>query len=194
MPVIPLGYAQANFRYAGSALPHGAEWTLGLNLEGGGLTPVQVAEDLHGFYEAANFDTEMPSSMALQEVYVKFGPSETGASGVFTGTVTGTGSTATAPNCSWLIHKNTASGGRAGRGRMYIPGVEEATVGVDGDLDNTAVALMQTSSNTFWTAIGGSTFSPVVLHSEGSPITTPSVITSFTVDGACATQRRRMRR
>lgn len=191
---IPTGYAQANFRYTGTGVPTGAEWTLGLNLEGGGLTPAQVAEDLHGFYDAADFHTECPSSIALSSVMVKFGPDSTGPSGIFTGAVTGTGSTATAPNCSWLVHKNTPNGGRAGRGRLYLPGVEENAVGVDGDMDDTTQALLQASFDAFWTAIGGSTFSPVVLHGEGSPLSTPSVITSFTVDGKCATQRRRLRR
>lgn len=191
---IPTGYAQANFRYEGAALPTGAEWTLGINLEGGGLTPVQVAEDLHGFYDDANFHTECPSSIALQSVYVKFGPDSTGPSGEFEGAVTGTGSTAAAPNCSWLVHKHTGQGGRAGRGRLYLPGVEESAVGVDGDMDDTTQALLQASFDAFWTAIGGSSFSPVLLHGEGSPLSTPSVITSFVVDGKCATQRRRMRR
>lgn len=191
---IPVGFAQVNFRYGGPSLPQKGEWTLGLNLEGSGKTPAQVGADLFAMYAAANFDTSIASGVDLAEILVKFGPDQTGASAVVPAVETGKATGAAPANTAYLVRKLTGAGGRAGRGRLYMPGVPESMVGGDGDLDNTWQANLQTAWNTFYTSFGPSDFSPVLLHQDGSPISAPSLITSFQLDGMVATQRRRLRR
>jgi hypothetical protein len=46
----------------------------------------------------------------------------------------------------------------------------------------------------FYDDLVGNDYLPVVFHSAGSPITTPTPITSFKTDPLAATQRRRLRR
>lgn len=108
-----------------------------------------------------------------------------------TTTLNGTGSTAGLPNnCAWLIRKNTALGGRSGKGRSYLP----PFVGVEGDVDMRGVL---TSAQQLglqglvddWFA----GFDTVLLHDSLSPVSTPTPITQFVVDRQIATQRRRMR-
>jgi hypothetical protein len=106
--------------------------------------------------------------------------------------VAGTGSDNDIPvNCACLVKKNTASGGRANRGRMFVPPVYSgfttdtngALIGIDGTITAASVgsvaALLVTNE---WV--------PCLHHSDGSPGT---VITSYTGVDTLATQRRRLR-
>jgi len=103
------------------------------------------------------------------------------------------------PNCAQLIRKRTDLGGRRGRGRMYIPGLEEGVVDGVGNITTPAQAIFQADADEWMdkltTAIGARLYPPVVLHrSEGigaEPPPTP--IVSFVVERKIATQRRRLR-
>jgi len=193
--IIPSGFAQVNLMFTGSNVPTGAEMTFGVDHSGYSGTPVQAGEDIADIFDGADLEGLMNTSIALTGVLVKYGPNSTGPSGLFTASINGTGSSdGMSSNVAYLIHKNTALGGRAGRGRMFMPGVQEGEVDHQGDVDPTFLGLLNTRWSTFGANMAIADLPLVLLHAAGSPISTPTVVTSLTVDARVATQRRRLRR
>lgn len=98
------------------------------------------------------------------------------------------------PNCAFLLRKRTAVGGRKGRGRMFIPagvGVGEDSVPATGVMAEAQRAALETRYNNWIAALGPD---PVLFHDSDSPgSTTPTPITSLTVEARLATVRRRLR-
>jgi hypothetical protein len=135
------------------------------------------------------------SQVVLSSILVKNGPNSTGPSHELLinqpGTVTGDSD---APQVAMLVHKVTALGGRAGRGRMYQPGVPDAFVNGAGELTGTTAGIATAAYSLFRTILEESDTPMVVLHGEGSPISTPTPVIGLSVDTRCATQRRRNRR
>jgi hypothetical protein len=193
MPIIPDGFAQVNFVFTGGAVPTGAEVTFGLNIEEYGNPPASLAEDVGtAFFPVMG---ELNAGVNLTAVRAKYGPSITGPSGEFAFSEGGgDGGAASTPGLAWLVHKTTSLGGRAGRGRMYLPGLSEADVGGDGSISETPRALLEADLATFMGDLTSLLLIPVVLHGDESPISLPTAITSLNVDSLAATQRRRMRR
>lgn len=194
MAVIPDDYAQANFKFGGTGVPSGAEVTLGLSVAAGSPTPATIGADLIANW-MATIATVMPSSIVLEGCLVKFGPNDLGPSAEVSGGGPGTGGGAqTSIAVAILVQKLTAIGGRPGRGRMFIPGAQESEVAPDGTLSGAFVAGLQSELNTFYADMVTNGIPPYLLHSVGSPLTTPTAITSFQVQSVVATQRRRQRR
>lgn len=101
----------------------------------------------------------------------------------------------TPPAIAVLVRKSTATGGKRGRGRFYLPWCL-ATTSVDeaGNVSSAALTNLQTKASAFLAdlAAGPSPQPMVLLHQVGS--STPSPVTSLTVAGQVATQRRRQTR
>jgi len=192
--IIPEGFAQINAIHTGLGVPTGAQWTLAVAHDGftGGPTAVAQAFETillnSGLYANVNSDTDMTS------VLVKFGPNATGPSALEPANEPGTGGTAGAAAPAYLIHKVTALGGRAGRGRFFIPGVPEAAVGPGGVLASGVASAVTTAVGELLADLIAVDLPPVLLHNEGSPVSTPTTITDLTCDPVVATQRRRQRR
>lgn len=191
---IPTGYAQANLIFTGGPIPSGAQVTLGLDVSAFAGTPSEAAQEIQDAAVASNLVEQLATGVVLSDVLVKFGPDATGPSGNASGSETGLEGAATPPNTAILVQKHTAFGGRAGRGRMYLPSPNESKVDPTGLLDSTYVSNIQTSVDAFGAALSTAFLTPVVLHGENSPLTTPSEITGFSVSNRVATQRRRLRR
>lgn len=193
--VIPAGYAQANIVFEGAAVPTGAEMTIGLNVGTFGQPASVAAAGVFDAMDTANMNTLWTSVLQVSEVRVKYGPDETGPTGIHTAVLTGTlATTGAAPMVSVLVQKVTALGGRAGRGRCYMPGVIDGLVDASGGLDTGYQAAAQTSWDDFLAELIATDLEPVVLHGAGSPISLPTTITSFAVANQVASQRRRNRR
>ena len=193
MAVIPSGFAQINWKFTGTSAPRGAEVTLGVNISSFAGSAADAAAAAITAYND-NVDPITPATVTLASVLVKFGPNATGPSAEVPSGNAGSGGGASAsPNVAWLVHKVTALGGRAGRGRMYWPGVQESEVDPSGTLSSAFVTGAQTAMDGFLADLGTALLIPVVLHSETSPLSAPTTITELTVDGVAATQRRRMR-
>lgn len=96
-------------------------------------------------------------------------------------------------NTCMLIRKNTASGGRKNRGRMFVPpfNVAEEEVENSGQIAPAAVAAQTVGWNSFLSAIETGALFPFLYHSHVDDAPTP--ITSLTAQNLAATQRRRMR-
>lgn len=193
--IIPVGYSQVNLKFTGADIPTGAEMTFGVNNTSSDYTPdqvIQIVADAVGTAELADF---WNVQCVLSSILVKNGPNSVGPSAEetfsFPGTVTGDSDP---PQTAVLIHKVTALGGRAGRGRMYQPGVPEAFVNGAGELTGTTAGIMTAAYSIFRAYLEGEAVPMVVLHAEGSPISTPTPVIGLSVDSRCATQRRRNRR
>lgn len=101
------------------------------------------------------------------------------------------------PSVSIIVSKNTGLRGRAHRGRMYMPGVVETSVGEDGRLDSGYVTAWQTLVDNLHTALlaDASIFSLSLLHSETSPVANdPDILENFHVQTVVGTMRPRQRR
>lgn len=190
---IPAGFAQANFRFGGTGVPHGAEFTLGLDVDAFSGTAADAATAAGGA-ALGYLLGPLCTTVTLTEVLVKFGPTDTGPSGVYPAAGVGGNSNAQAPpNVAYLVRKQTALGGRAGRGRFYLPGVDESQIGPGGVLAGALIPTLQTAIDDFAADLATSFLIPVLLHGAGSPITTPTPITGLDLDSTVATQRRRLR-
>lgn len=191
---IPDGYGQVTHLFGGAALPLGAAVTYGFTRGMNPSPPAEFAEIFHDAF-ADNIMSQVGTSVTLLSTLVKFGPDATGPSAEFADPRTGgNAGTVLGPNTAFLVRKQTAMGGRAGRGRMYIPGVRETSADDAGVLQPASVALMQAEVDAFLVQVGAANVNLVVLHQAGSPLTTPTDITGLQVDGRVATQRRRLRR
>lgn len=192
MPVIPnSSFAQVNYVFSNDSNPNPAEITLGL---GGDFSDGATVTD---FLAGAFADRILPflsDNIALVATRLKVGPNSTGPS--FENTVVTEGGDtglAVPANTSILVRKVTASGGRAGRGRWYLPGLRESRVDSGGNIDGTYVSDLGAALDLYFDDLEGADLIPEVLHGAGSPIGTPTPITSFQVQSRAATQRRRMR-
>ena len=202
---LPSGFCQASIRFTGAPLPSGAVCTLGLSHSDiVGATPASVAASLSTALTASgrpfSSGSNLSAAITLASILVKFGPMATGPSAeLAVGTAIGAGGVDTPPpNTAVLIAKNTALGGKRGKGHMFHPGLIETQVTSAGAVDPAQVTGMQLKWNSLWTQLDSIALRPVLLHSYDpdageSPIA-PTPITSFTVQATVASQRQRLRR
>lgn len=192
--IIPDGFAQINAIHTGAGVPTGAEWTLGVGLDTFTGTPNDLAKAFEVWLLASALYVQVSASVTMTAVLVKFGPNATGPSSLEPANQPGTDSSESTPAPSFLIHKNTDDGGRAGRGRFYLPGVPEIDVEIGGALSSGKATAVNTALGILKSEMEADGVIPMVLHGAGSPLSTPSPITSFSCDARIATQRRRLRR
>jgi len=192
--IIPEGFAQINAIHTGNGVPTGAQWTLGVGLEDSLFTPETLAKAFEIWILDSSLYTQLGSDVVLSSVLVKFGPNATGPSFLEPANEPGNGGTGSSPNVAYLTHKGTSLGGRAGRGRAFLPAVPESNVNSNGLLVSGVATAVSNSLQSILDSMTADSVVPVVLHSEGSPITEPTAITAWTCDARAATQRRRLRR
>lgn len=96
------------------------------------------------------------------------------------------------PATCLLVRKKTLLGGRAGRGRTFLPGLVEGGVSPAGFLTGDTAAVLA-AGEAWWDEIisTGLDSTPVLLHTTDEH--EPSVITAFEASSQVATQRRRLR-
>jgi len=105
----------------------------------------------------------------------------------------GSNSIACAPaNCSVLMTKRTALGGRKHRGRCYLPPMffDESQINAAGVFDIFRATEVQDEWDNSVTELTSRGWLPVLHHSDG---TAGSLITGVTVSTLIGTQRRRLR-
>jgi hypothetical protein len=194
--IIPDGFGQVNFRYIGTGMPTGAEVTLGFNIDAGApVLPVDQAAFFKGVWNT-RIKPLTTTVCTLKEVYVKNGPNATGPDGTSTANIVGTlGDSPATPNMALLVRKNTAGGGRRGRGRLYWPGLPESYLDQAGNILAAAITSWQTAMTGLFDDAAASFLPLVLLHAPGATTTPePTPLTSLSVQSVAATQRLRMRR
>ena len=185
--IIPAGFAQVSIHFGGVGLPTGAVTTWGID-QGLLDTPDAVAADNLGIFNTflMPFVSDTVSTTLCE---VKFGPNDVGPVGTDTaGTAGGEPGDQAPPNVAWLLTKRTALGGRANRGRMFIPGPPEAFITASGTM---AASALQTAADDFLDALA-TTGTPMVILHNGTGDPTP--VTQLISEPRVATQRRRLRR
>lgn len=191
---IPTGYAQANFQHRHESGTRLMEVTLGLAVSAYAGDGQDLADNLNGMWVEAILPA-MSAEISFVGVQLKYGPQSTGPAWFSQGLTTGerVGSPVP-PNTAVLVRKRTASGGRSGRGRMYMPGVPEEGVLGQGVLTSGEQLIWTTQLEVFRQKLLTEDVAPVLLHGDDSPVTSPYIITDFQVAETVATQRRRLRR
>lgn len=104
-------------------------------------------------------------------------------------------------NSAMLFRKRTSAAGRRGRGRLYLPGIQEQDVSALGVIDGAVVTALQARADAWmdWLTgveVGSVAYPPVILHrTEGIGVEPPPTpVTALVIDPVIATQRRRLRR
>jgi len=187
---IPEGYGQATFEFTGAVLPTGAATTVGFE-NVADASASAIAFTMGALFEGTLLEG-LVDDVTLVNTHIKLGPDDTGPTADQPSSTAGSGIDPPAsPQVSYLVRKVTALGGRANRGRMYLPGVSEDAVQGDGDVDPAALADQQDRADAFFDGADTAGHPLVVLHDGAG---TPTPITSLAFDSRVATQRRRLRR
>lgn len=195
--LIPVGYGEGVWIFRAPGGTKNVTMTMGFH-NGTVSTVSTVAGDL---YDAVNSGVDDNLCMAASMVtgWQLLGTDftymdDTGPFiGSYRATTTGTKSGSPLPtNCAFLASKGTATGGRKGRGRWFVPPFVLGESGVDGNgiIDSGALAVVQGYLDAFLAQCDTLSLEPVLLHSAAG---TPSPITALTFQAQLATQRRRMR-
>ena len=188
--IIPPGFVRVFILYE-NALPHQCQNTIDLAVDD---PPDQSDADLVSTHLSSSYKGFLNTASSFHGIKMLVGqdgadPLELlSVAGAGAGTQTG----ALAPaQVQGLLRKHTSHSGRKGRGRVYLPDVQEALINDSG--------IANSTQTTLWSAVAAAlgdipssvgppfTFT-ALLHEDGSA---PYAVTQVTVETAVATQRRR---
>lgn len=189
--IIPPGFAQVNMMFAGGGLPRGAQVTFGVASQPL-ISPSDIATAVGNLYNQ-HIRPEASNQMQLEGILVKMGPNDTGPSAI--GTYASVGLKIMGdvfPNVALLIRKNTLVGGRRGRGRFYWPIIADGVISNGGFIDGLTVGALQNAFASFHAGLNDGGHPMQLLHADA--VTQPVPVSSLTVQGTVATQRRRLRK
>ena len=122
-----------------------------------------------------------------------------GVSATFTGATgsplqfTGSAGGDFVPALACVVKLQTDQRGRSKRGRVYLPFVGEAE-NVNGTLNSTDIASMQTAWTAFLAAVAVDPTTPMVLTVASYKLASQRAVINALVEGVAATQRRRQSR
>jgi hypothetical protein len=195
--VIPEGFANCIlvFTYSGDAEPMQSAMAVDISDAAGDLEAVGTK---FGQTFLDNFQDDLSNQVTLVSVDVVAG--QTGSDPLIAVVPFGETGTGTAfplpPNTAVLIQKRTGVGGRSGRGRMFLPGIQlTGNVQPNGTINGSLVTEYQNDADAWLDSLQAATPSPSIpaylLHATGTE--SPHAITSLVVQGKVATQRRRLR-
>lgn len=205
----PVGYAEVSHYFTGIGVPRGAAVVYGVD-QAAGHTALSVA-DAARIRFAQHIMPILSAGVTLSRTLVKLGPPATGASAETSAQPQAGGDSAITgtPNQSYLATKNTDLGGRRGKGRLYFPGVTEASVNEGGLVLASKITAQQTAYTAWLAGLNTDLIPMVLLHGpthywilvDGRPRQVPDVpysgapdlVTSITPSSRIATQRRRLR-
>lgn len=188
--IIPAGYAKATYRFTGDAVNFPANVTLGIN-NGDDLDASTLASALANAM-VDNILPDISNQLFFESILVKLGPNDTGPfAQLDVGEVGGASLINVPPQVSLIVQKVTASGGRANRGRLFMPGITRDSTNQQGEVLPANLTTFQADWDAFYADVTTGATSPVVLHSGAGA---PTEITSLNVESLLATQRRRQRR
>lgn len=194
MPVIPVNFGQSvtTFRVIGTSVFGSV--VLGHSFGVGVPNVVDGANAIHDSWQAMDIMAVLSNQWQLAEVELTIMTGSGPISGLDTraplsGAINAAGNI---PNSSILVRKITDTGGRPGRGRMYVPGHTELDTNEQGVLTPAYLALCNTVYGDMLNDFASNDVFLRLLHTN--PAIPPSVITGLAVQPISATQRRRLRR
>jgi hypothetical protein len=188
--IIPVGFGQANLFFTGDDCPRGAQVTFGFSNDTP-LSALDAAGVIAGI-AASDLMPQFSSAVTLEQVKVKLGPNDTGdealvAAGV-AGSVSGDGYS---PQVAALVVKQTALGGREGRGHMFLPGLYEGASTGAGRFAATPLSNWQDTVDSFLDDLSSAAVPMYLLHNSA---TAPTAVQALQVAPLFASQRRRIRK
>lgn len=196
--ILPAGYANAAWIFSSTYGTAPFVFTIGVDFTAGVEDAVATA---NGLFEAWNdsFQSDLSEAVTLDKVSLTIGQGGDITASVDSDLPAETG-TRTGDNdpiaLALLVNKKTATPGRRGRGRMFIPGVLAGSdTGLNGDLTPSAQSKHNANVNSFRggieAALLGDGAQMVLLHSvEG---VTPSPISNLTIAPKIGVLRKRLR-
>lgn len=194
--VIPVGFGQVALDHYNIIDPEPMTTLFGFDYTATNPDPAGIADTFFTFLTGTNGMLQL-STVSNGVTIGPFRVAVNTAGGLLSGvgTLFGVGTSVVPPlpnNCSWLLQKRTARGGRKGRGRSYLPPTQlsETDVSSIGVLGIATRNAFQTRVNLFRTDALANQLGLVLLHSGAEA---PDEITSLVVDTRIATQRTRMR-
>lgn len=189
--MIPTGYGQLSLVHSGDNFEGDCINTFGF-INPGDEDAAACGDIFKGALLGSGLLAQYSGSVTVTEVRIKLGPDATGESAeVAIGNSGLVGGQAVSPQVALLVRKNTALGGRAGRGRFYIPGMPAASLVNSGTFDGTDMDQVVSEWTDIWNVMAFVGLEQRLLHD--SPLT-PTPVTSMVGSVRVATQRRRARR
>lgn len=204
MAQVPIGASVATYQLQHVAVQRPMAVTCGHDLQGWTGSFVEAADRLMEDFGETMMNA-LDSQIALTGVSLFIGNAGD-PSGSLNSTLAPIQGTAewTSPvvNTAVLVDKVTGSIGRAGKGRMFLPGaVPEGQVAENGVVDANVLGQLQDYLDDWYTALqaegaeGNGPLPPVVIGSPGGqPASFAFDVTGFRAQNVVATQRRRLRR
>ena len=193
--IIPVSGSQATVRWQLSTDAEPMVCTIGFVDDLLTNDPVAIANRFNTAWDNAQIDSAADMLVGYSKLTklvttrLASGPVTVEVGAVVTGTQVGN---PLPNNCSFLVRKISALGGRRNRGRLFVPPFRfgEDTVAGNGTITAAQVSAMQGEWTAFLTQMNLVDLTPVIWHSDGSP---GPEITSMLVQPRIATQRTRMR-
>jgi len=192
MAVIPIGFAQVSAKLALTGDVEPMYCVFGIKIDVPPMT--QAKADFVSSYCAGFFKPLMTNEYTYQGCTIAVG-NDGGAIMFESANAAGPGTQAGATipqNTAQLFKKSTARGGAKGRGRMFVPGIQENQVTGAGVVATAWVTAMNNEGAGLLSDLTGGGVPMVLLHST-SLDGPPDTVTSLIADGRVATQRRRLR-
>lgn len=153
---------------------------------------------LTAYQAAGSLRTICDNAVTLTQIRVSMGTDGTAdIPTVLPTSVAGTNTITSNPaSVAALLRKNTALGGRRGRGRMFFPWcIDDAMVDERGAINSAVVTTLTNAGTAFVGALTTGNCSMFLLHRAGqTPTAAPTQVTSMTCDPIIGSQRRRLGR
>lgn len=190
--IIPAGFAQVSIPFRKPGLQREQFVVFGVDPDPGLSTPVAIADAVLDAW-AMTMQEDQDNSVEIGPVLCTLGT----VGGPLTGEGLDTGGGGSAfnvapPNIACLVKKITATPGRKGRGRMYVPWfLPDEAIDETGVIDSTSLAVRQADVAALLLDLESRGVPMVLLHNDS---TAPSPVLALQVDSLIATQRRRLRK
>jgi hypothetical protein len=199
MSPIPDGFADCSIRLTYAALSRSAYVTLGVDNTENDLSAEALAAVIgDAWVLAGSVNTGFDANVTTNDVTARLGTaSGEPIVGIHAVNLQGAGDNNPAPpNVATLINKQSARGGRRGRGRMFIPWwQDEAEIDGSGTITPASVIQRQAFIQKFFDTLAAGGVPMVLLHADGKTAPgPPDRVTSVVVQNRVATQRRRLGR
>ena len=178
MSPIPAGHALLTFVFSGpGAGPGGCVTTMGVSHVSEEF-PAVFAEEMYDDF-ASTIVTHLSSQVQLDECRVRFGTAEGEVVlSHFASTAGSVGGDNEPPSLCWPVVKFTALGGRANRGRMFIPGLFTVATTPTGAISAGTIVSFNVELQNWIDAMELHDAFPVLFHLETGDPPTPITFVS----------------
>lgn len=200
-PSVPEGFGQLTFVFQHPAVPKNVVTTLGIRLDGWTDTLTEAANDAHEtFVEHLLPDMDSECSLVWVDLYANIGGNSGSVRSTEPAANGGSNRVGEPANIALLITKETATLGRKGRGRMWMPfALGDSNVDEGGNVQTEVRVAWEQNLIDFLAdlraegAQGDGTLIPVLISQAQGAGNAPKDITGFNVSQKIGTRRSRIR-